>query len=161
MPSFDVVSRTDLMEVDNAIHGVEREIKQRFDLANTKCSVSRSDNTMTLIADNNMKMDQVVELLRLYLAKRNVELGALDFGTPQNAAGGALRETVSIKQGIDGDLGRMISKEVKRAKMKVQVTIQGQELRVSGKKRNDLQATISLIKAMENQQPVQFVNYRD
>ena len=161
MPSFDVVSRTDLMEVDNAIHGVEREIKQRFDLANTKCSVSRSDNTMTLIADNNTKMEQVVELLRLYLAKRHVELGALDFGTPQNAAGGALRETVSIKQGIDGDLGRMISKEVKRAKMKVQVTIQGQELRVSGKKRDDLQATISLIKAMENQQPVQFVNYRE
>lgn len=161
MPSFDVVSRTDLMEVDNAIHGVEREIKQRFDLVNTKCSLSRSDNTMTLIADNNMKMEQVVELLRLYLAKRKVELGALDFGAPQNAAGGALRETVSIKQGIDGDLGRMISKEVKRAKMKVQVTIQGQELRVSGKKRDDLQATISLIKAMETQQPVQFVNYRE
>jgi uncharacterized protein YajQ (UPF0234 family) len=161
MPSFDVVSRTDLMEVDNAIHGVEREIKQRFDLANTKCAVSRSENTMTLIADNNMKMEQVVELLRLYLAKRKVELGALDFGTPQNAAGGVLRETVSIKQGIDGDLGRMISKEVKRAKMKVQVTIQGQELRVSAKKRDDLQATISLIKGMENQQPLQFVNYRD
>jgi uncharacterized protein YajQ (UPF0234 family) len=149
------------MEVDNAINGVEREIKTRFDLANTKCSVTRSDNTMTLIADNNMKMDQVVELLRLYLSKRNVELGALDFGTPENAAGGTLRETVSIKQGIEGDLSRMISKEVKRAKMKVQVTIQGQELRVSGKKRDDLQATMSLIKAMENQQPVQFVNYRD
>ena len=161
MPSFDVVSRTDLMEVDNAIHGVEREIKQRFDLANTKCSVSRSDNTMTLIADNNMKMEQVVELLRLYLAKRKVELGALDFGTPQNAGGGVLRETVSIKQGIDGDLGRLISKEVKRTKMKVQVTIQGQELRVSGKKKDDLQATMSLIKAIENQQPVQFVNYRE
>ena len=161
MPSFDVVSRTDLMEVDNAIHGVEREIKQRFDLANTKCSVSRSENTMTLIADNNMKMEQVVELLRLYLAKRKVELGALDFGTPQNAGGGVLRETVSIKQGIDGDLGRLISKEVKRTKMKVQVTIQGQELRVSGKKKDDLQATRSLIKAMANQQPVQFVNYRE
>ena len=161
MPSFDVVSRTDLMEVDNAIHGVEREIKQRFDLANTKCSVSRSENTMTLIADNNMKMEQVVELLRLYLAKRKVELGALDFGTPQNAGGGVLREAVSIKQGIDGDLGRLISKEVKRTKLKVQVTIQGQELRVSGKKKDDLQATMSLIKAMENQQPVQFVNYRE
>ena len=85
----------------------------------------------------------------------------MDFGTPQNAAGGALKETVSIKQGIAGDLGRMISKEVKRAKMKVQVTIQGQELRVSGKKRDDLQATISLIKAMESQQPLQFVNYRE
>jgi len=123
--------------------------------------VSRLENTMTLIADNNMKMEQVVELLRLYLAKRKVELGALDFGTPQNAGGGVLRETVSIKQGIDGDLGRLISKEVKRTKMKVQVTIQGQELRVSGKKKDDLQATMSLIKAMENQQPVQFVNYRE
>ena len=161
MPSFDVVSRTDLMEVDNAINGVEREIKTRFDLANTKCSVSRSDNTMTLIADNNMKMEQVVELLRLYMSKRNVDLGALDFGIPENAAGGALRETVSIKQGIDGDLSRAISKEVKRAKMKVQVSIQGQELRVSGKKRDDLQVAMSLIKSMENQQPVQFVNYRD
>ncbi len=161
MPSFDVVSRTDLMEVDNAINGVEREIKTRFDLANTKCSVSRSDNTMTLIADNNMKMEQVVELLRLYMSKRNVDLGALDFGKPENAAGGTLRETVSIMLGIDGDLSRTISKEVKRAKMKVQVSIQGQELRVSGKKRDDLQATMSLIKAMENQQPVQFVNYRD
>ena len=72
-----------------------------------------------------------------------------------------MRETASIKQGVDGDLGRIISKEVKRAKMKVQVTIQGQELRVSAKKRDDLQATISLIKGMENQQPLQFVNYRD
>ena len=161
MPSFDVVSRTDLMEVDNAIHGVEREIKQRFDLANTKCSVSRSDNTMTLIADNNMKMEQVVELLRLYLAKRKVELGALDFGTPQNAGGGVLRETVSIKQGIDSDLGRKITKEVKSAKMKVQMAIQGNELRVTGKKRDDLQAAIAFIKDMKNTQPLQFVNYRD
>ena len=161
MPSFDVVSRTDLMEVDNAIHGVEREIKQRFDLANTKCSVSRSENTMTLIADNNMKMEQVVELLCLYLAKRKVELGALDFGTPQNAAGGVLRETVSIKQGIDSDLGRKITKEVKSAKMKVQMAIQGNELRVTGKKRDDLQAAIAFIKDMKNTQPLQFVNYRD
>ncbi len=161
MPTFDVVSRTNLAEVDNALNGVQREIKQRFDLANTKCAAVRSDDTLTLTADDRMKMQQVEDLLRKYLAMREVELGALDFGEPQNAAGGSLREIVSIKQGIDGDLGRKISKEVKSAKMKVQLAIQGNELRVSAKKRDDLQAAIALIKEMENSQPLQFVNYRE
>lgn len=154
MPSFDVVSRTDLMEVDNALNGVAREIKQRFDFVNTKCAVVRSDETLTLTADDSMKMQQVVDLLKKNLALRKVELGALDFGDPQSAAGSSLRETVSIKQGIDGDLGRKISKEVKSAKMKVQLAIQGNELRVSAKKRDDLQATNALIKEMKNTQPL-------
>ncbi len=135
MPTFDVVSRTDLMEVDNAVNGVQRDIKQRFDLVGTKCAVVRSDDTLTLTADDAMKMQQVEDLLRKNLAIRKVELGALDFGEPQNAAGSSLRETVSIKQGIDGDLGRNIIKEVKSTKMKVQLAIQGNELRVSAKKR--------------------------
>ena len=108
-----------------------------------------------------MKMTQVEELLKKYLAMRKVELGALDFGKPQDAAGSSLRETVSIKQGIDSDFGRKISKEVKSAKMKVQLAIQGNELRITAKKRDDLQATITFIKDMENTQPLQFVNYRD
>ena len=161
MPSFDVVSRTDLMEVDNAVNGVAREIKQRFDLVNTKCAVVRSENSLTLTADDSMKMQQVEDLLRKHLAMRKVELGALEFGVPQNAAGSSLREAVSIKQGIDGELGRKISKEVKAAKMKVQLAIQGNELRVSAKKRDDLQSTIAFIKEMKNTQPLQFVNYRD
>ena len=161
MPSFDVVSKTDLAEVDNALNGVEREIKQRFDLAHTKSSVVRSDNTLTLTADDTMKMTAVEELLRKYLAMRKVELGALDFGKPQNAAGSSLREIVNIKQGIDSDLGRKISKEVKSAKMKVQLAIQGTELRVTAKKRDDLQAVIAFIKDMKNSQPLQFVNFRD
>ena len=161
MPSFDVVSKTDLGEVDNALNGVEREIKQRFDLAHTKSSVVRSDNTLTITADDTMKMTAVEELLRKYLAMRKVELGALDFGKPQNAAGSSLREIVNIKQGIDSDLGRKISKEVKSAKMKVQLAIQGTELRVTAKKRDDLQAVIAFIKDMKNSQPLQFVNFRD
>ena len=100
-------------------------------------------------------------MLRKYLAMRNVELGALDFGKPQNAAGSSLREIVNIKQGIDSDLGRKISKEVKSAKMKVQLAIQGTELRVTAKKRDDLQAVIAFIKDMKNSQPLQFVNFRD
>jgi uncharacterized protein YajQ (UPF0234 family) len=161
MPSFDVVSRTDLAEVDNALNGVAREIKQRFDLVNTKCAIVRSDDTLTLTADTSMKMQQVEELLRKYLAMRKVELGALEFGEPQNAVGSSLRETVSIKQGIDSDLGRKISKEVKTAKMKVQLAIQGTELRITGKKRDDLQAAIAFIKEMKNAQPLQFINFRD
>ena len=161
MPSFDVVSKTDLAEVDNALNGVAREINQRFDLANTKCAVGRSDDSLTLTADDNMKMTQVEELLKKYLAMRKVELGALDWGEPQAAAGSSLRETVSIKQGIDSDLGRKITKEVKSAKMKVQLAIQGNELRVTGKKRDDLQEVITFIKDMKNTQPLQFVNYRD
>ena len=94
MPSFDVVSKTDLAEVDNALNGVEREIKQRFDLAKTKCAIVRSDDTLTLTADDSMKMTQVEELLRKYLAMRKVELGALDFQKAQYAAGSSLREIV-------------------------------------------------------------------
>ena len=161
MPSFDVVSKTDLAAVDTALNGVAREINQRFDLANTKCAVVRSDDSLTLTADDNMKMTQVQELLKKYLAMRKVELGALDWGEPQAAAGSSLRETVSIKQGIDSDLGRKITKEVKSAKMKVQLAIQGNELRVTGKKRDDLQEVITFIKDMKNTQPLQFVNYRD
>ena len=161
MPSFDVVSRTDLAEVDNALNGVAREIKQRFDLVNTKCAIVRSDDTLTLTADTSMMMQQVEELLRKYLAMRKVELGALEFGEPQNAAGSSLRETVSVKQGIDSDLGRKISKGVKSAKMKVQLAIQGTELRITGKKRDDLQAAIAFIKEMKNTQPLQFINFRD
>jgi hypothetical protein len=108
-----------------------------------------------------MKMQQVEELLRKYLAMRNVELGALDFKEAQDAAGSSLREVVDIKQGIDSDLGRKIVKEVKSAKMKVQLAIQGNELRVTGKKRDDLQEAITFIKEMKNSQPLQFVNFRD
>ena len=161
MPSFDVVSKTDLAEVDNALNGVEREIKTRFDLANTKCAIVRSDDTLTLTADNSMKMTQVEELLRKYLAMRKVELGALDFQKAQYAAGSSLREIVNIKQGIDSDLGRKISKEIKSAKMKVQLAIQGNELRITGKKRDDLQEAIAFINGMKNSQPLQFVNFRD
>ena len=128
---------------------------------NPKCAIVCSDDTLTLTAVTGMMMQQVEELLRKYLAMRKVELGALEFGEPQNAAGSSLRETVSVKQGIDSDLGRKISKEVKSAKMKVQLAIQGNELRITGKKRDDLQAAIAFIKEMKNTQPLQFINFRD
>ena len=161
MPSFDVVSRTDIMEVDNAINGVRREIKQRFDLAGTKCDIDRTDNTLTLIADDSTKLTQLEDLLRKYLVRRKVEQGALEFKPPQNAGGDTIRQTISIRQGIDAELGRRINKAIRGTKIKVQVSIQGNELRVSGKKRDDLQATLAFIKEMDIEQPLQYVNFRD
>ncbi|MDA0988826.1 MAG: YajQ family cyclic di-GMP-binding protein [Chloroflexi bacterium] len=161
MPSFDVVSKTDLMEVDNAVNGIQREIKQRFDLAGTKCAIDRTDNTLTMTADDTMKMGQLHELLRKYLARRSVDHRALDFKTPQNAAGDSIRQAIDIKQGIDADLGRKISKAVKASKLKVQIAIQGIELHVSAKQRDDLQATIEFIKEMDIEHPLQYVNFRD
>ena len=108
-----------------------------------------------------MKLPQVEGLLRGYLARRKVDQGAFEFKTTQNAAGGTIRQTISISQGIDADLGRSITKAVKGAKIKVQVSIQGSELRMSGKKRDDLQKTIAFIKEMNIEQPLQYVNFRD
>ena len=161
MPSFDVVSRTDLMEVDNAINGVNREIKQRFDLSGTKCNIERVDNTLTVIADDTMKLTQVEDLLRKYLARRKVDIGAFEFKATQNATSETVRRIIDIKQGIEPDLGRKITKAIKGTKIKVQVSIQGTELRVSGKKRDDLQETIAFIKEMKIEQPLQYVNFRN
>ncbi len=161
MPSFDVVSRTDLNEVDNAINGVRREIKQRFDLAGTKCAIDRADDSLTMIADDSMKMRQLEELLRKYLASRNVDQRSLEFKPPQNAVGGSLRQSIAIKQGIDGDLGRRINKAVRGAKLKVQVNIQGPEIRISAQKRDALQSTIAFIKEMDIDQPLQYINFRE
>ena len=161
MPSFDVVSKTDLMEVDNAVNGVKRQIKQRFDLAGTKCDVERNENSLTITADDNMKLKQLHDLLRQNFASRKVDAKALDFGKPENASGDSLRQQVTIKQGIDQDLARKINKAVKGSKMKVQITIKGSELHVSGKKRDELQETITFIKNMDTDQPLQYINFRD
>ncbi|MDO8750204.1 MAG: YajQ family cyclic di-GMP-binding protein [Dehalococcoidia bacterium] len=161
MPSFDVVSRTDLMEVDNGINGMLREIKQRFDLTGTKCDIYRTDNTLTMTADDSMKMGQMEELLHKYLARRNVDQRALEFKSAQNASGGSIRQDIVIRQGIDEDLGRKISKAVRGTKIKVQLVIHGTELRVSAKKRDDLQATIAFLKELDIEQPLQYVNFRE
>ncbi len=161
MPSFDVVSRTDLSEVDNAINGVRREIKQRFDLAGTMCAIDRTDDSLTMIADDSMKLRQLEELFRKYLATRKVDPRSMEFKPPQSAAGGSLRQTIAIKRGIDGELGRRINKAVRGTKLKVQVNIQGPELRISAQKRDDLQSTIAFIKEMDIDQPLQYVNMRE
>jgi uncharacterized protein YajQ (UPF0234 family) len=161
MPSFDVVSKTDLAEVDNAVNGILREAGQRYDLKGTMCSVDRSDDVLTITADDDMRLRQMHELIHTYWARRGIDSRGLEFKTPESATKGSLRQQVTIKQGVDGDLGRRIVKAVKAAKIKVQVAIQGDELHVSGKKRDDLQEAIASIKEMGIEQPLQYVNFRE
>lgn len=161
MPTFDIVSKTNLAEVDNALAGITREIGQRFDFKGAKCSVERKDDVITVLADDQTKLEQMHEFLRVYFTRRSVDHRCLDFKPAQKATGDSLRQEVVVKQGIDKDLAKVLVKEIKDSKIKVQVSIQGDELRVSGKKRDDLQEVIALCKKLDVEQPLQYVNFRD
>ena len=161
MPSFDIVSRTEIAEVDNAIQGAMREIGTRYDFKGASCSIERKDQTLTILADDELKLKQVQELLRGHLARRKVDAGALDFAKPEKAFGNSLRQTVAVRQGVERELAQKIVKLMKGSKLKVQVAIQGDELRVTGKKRDDLQAAIALVRESNIDQPLQYVNFRD
>lgn len=161
MPSFDIVSKTDMAEVDNALAGIVREIGTRFDFKGSKCSIERKDEVITILADDDAKMRQMHELLRIYFTRRHVDAGALEFKDPEKAAGDTVRQVVTVKQGIDKDLAKRLVKEIKDSKMKVQAAIQGDELRITGKKRDDLQEAIGLIKGLKLTFPLQYVNFRD
>lgn len=161
MPTFDIVSKTDLAEVDNALGGITREIGQRFDFKGSKCSVERKDEIITVLADDQSKLDQMHELLKVHFTRRNVDPRALDFKVVQKASGDSLRQEVVVKQGIDKDLAKTLVREIKDSKIKVQASIQGDELRISGKKRDELQEVIALCKKLDLDQPLQYVNFRD
>lgn len=161
MPSFDIVSQTDLAEVDNALQNLARELTQRYDFKGSKSRVERKDNELTIHADDDLKLKQMHELLQGHLAKRKIEPGVLDYKTVEKAAGQSVRQVVAIKTGIDKELARRLVKDIKNSKLKVQVAIQGDELRVTGKKRDDLQDVIAYVKGLDIEQPVQFLNFRD
>jgi len=161
MPSFDVVSRLDLAEVDNAIAGIDREITTRFDFKGSKCTVKRDEGTINLVADDDLKLKQMHELLKVHLTRRRVDPAALDFKPPEKASGNMLRQAVVLRQGVDADLARRLVREIKDSKLKVQVAIQGNELRVTGKKRDDLQAAITVMRGLKIEQPLQYLNFRE
>jgi uncharacterized protein YajQ (UPF0234 family) len=161
VPSFDIVSRIDLAEVDNAIAGIRREISTRFDFKGSKCVIDRSEGEIALTADDDLKLKQMHELLKVHLTRRKVEPGALDYKPPEKAAGNTIRQTIALKQGIDANLARQLVREIKDSKLKVQAAVQGGELRVTGKKRDDLQNAITLIRGLKLDQPLQYVNFRE
>lgn len=161
MPSFDIVSKTDLAEVDNAIQGVTREIATRYDFKGAKATITREEAAITLLADDALKLKQMQELVKGYFVRRKLDPAALDWQKEEPAAGNMVRQKILVKQGIDRDSAKTIVKALKDAKLKVQAAIQGDELRVTGKKRDDLQAAIAAVRALPLDRPVQYVNFRD
>ena len=161
MPSFDIVSKTDLNEVDNALANIAREIATRFDFKDSQCRIERQEAMLTLHADDQLKLKQMHELLKGHLVRRKVDPSALEFKDAERASGDKLRQQIVVKQGVDRELAKRLVKELKDSKLKLQVSIQGDELRVSGKKRDDLQEAIAHIRGLKLAQPLQFVNFRD
>ena len=161
MPSFDIVSKIDLAEVDNAINGAMREITSRYDFKNSESKVTRIENEIELIAEDQYKIDQVQQIFRTHLVKRKLSSGSFNFSKVEDARGGLLRQKSPIIQGIDKEISQTINKCIKNSKIKVQVAIRGEELRVSGGKKDLLQKAIQLTKELEIKQPLQFINFRD
>jgi uncharacterized protein YajQ (UPF0234 family) len=161
MPSFDIQSKTDLAEVDNAVQGVAREIGTRFDFKGSKCTIERKEAEITINADDDLKLKQMQDLLKGYFVRRKLDPVSLDWKDEEKASGNTVRQKVIVKQGIDKDAAKNIVKAIKDSKMKVQAAIQGDELRVTGKKRDDLQEAIALVKTLKIELPLQYVNFRD
>ena len=161
MPSFDIVSKTDLAEVDNAINSAMREITTRYDFKNSQSKISRESDEIELMAEEQYKIDQVQQIFRTHLVKRKVSTGAFDFSKIEDAKGGMLRQKTKIIQGIDREISQKINKIIKNSKFKVQFSIRGEELRITGAKRDVLQDVIQTIKNLEIKQPLQFINFRD
>lgn len=160
MPSFDVVSKVDNHEVMNAIDQANREITTRFDFRGTDARLELAKNTITLVAPTDFQLKQLDDIMRTKLAKRQVDVRSLEYKDPEVKLNEA-RQTVEVKQGIDSDSAKKIVKLIKEANLKVQAAIQGEQVRVTGKKRDDLQAVISLLREAKLDLPLQFENFRD
>jgi uncharacterized protein YajQ (UPF0234 family) len=160
MPSFDVVSEVDMHEVTNAVDQANREVTNRFDFKGTNSRFERQGSAITMHGPAVFQLRQMLDVLRSRLAKRKVDLACLQVDEPQES-GKEARQVVTVRQGIDGPLARQIVKRIKETKLKVQAAIQGEKVRVSGKKKDDLQEVIELLKEETWDMPLQFENYRD
>lgn len=160
MPSFDVVSEVDMHEVANAVDQASREVGTRFDFKGTESSFAQDSEVVTITSESDFQVQQMLEILKGRLAKRKVDIGCLTVSDPETA-GKLARQRVTIRQGLDSDLCRRVVREIKGSKLKVQASIQGDRVRVSGKKRDDLQQVIGRLKEIDFGLPFQYVNFRD
>jgi cyclic-di-GMP-binding protein len=158
--SFDVVSKVDLQEVRNAIAQAMKEISTRFDLKGTGSDVSLGEDELVLVSSDEYKLKAVRDVLEGRLVKRNVPLKALDWGKPEEALSGTVRQRVTMQKGIPTEKAREIVKLIKQTKLKVQASIQGEQVRVAGKSRDDLQSVMKLLRESDLGIDMQFTNYR-
>ncbi len=163
MPSFDVVSKIDMQEIDNAVNSVMRELTNRYDFKGAKFSVElkTKDNLILIEAEDDYKLGAIRDSLKVFATKRGIDARAFDFQKEEKASGNSLRQEVKLRNGIEQEIAKKIVKHIKDTKMKVQASIKGDEVRVDGKKRDDLQEAISLLRAANFEVPIQFINFRD
>ena len=162
MPSFDIVSSFNMQEVDNAVNMVIRDISQRYDFrgSSTKITLDKNQKSITIEADNTMQLSAVVDMLKSRAISRKVSLKVFKFLEEESAAGTSIRQKVSLQEGIDRDRAKSINKMIKDKKLKVQSQIQGEQLRVTGKKIDDLQSVISMLKSADMDIALQYVNMK-
>lgn len=161
MPSFDVVSEANMIEVKNAVEQSNKEISTRFDFKGSDARVEQKERELTLYADDDFKLGQVKDVLIGKMAKRNVDVRFLDYGKIEKIGGDKVKQVVTIKKGVSGDLAKKVVRIVKDSKIKVQASIQGDAVRMSGAKRDDLQSTIALLRKEVTDTPLDFNNFRD
>lgn len=161
MPSFDVVSQLDLQEVDNALNQTRKEILQRYDFKGSHTTMERDESGIHIVSDNEHKVTAAVDVLQTRLVKRGVSLLSLDYGRIEPGPGGKTKQLIKLQQGIEEEKAKKISKLVRDAKLKVQCQIQGDQVRIIGKQRDDLQSAIQFLKEQELGLPLQFVNFRE
>ena len=160
MPSFDVVSEVDMHEATNAVDQANREVGNRFDFKGTDSRYVLEDAQITLYSQSDFQLGQMLDILQTKLSKRGIDIACLKIEDPE-ISGKTARQRVTLRQGLDQDTARGITRRIKDSKLKVQASIQGDKLRVTGKKRDDLQAVIALLRASPVDLPLQYINFRD
>ena len=161
MPSFDIVSQVNAQEVKNAVEQTNKEISNRFDFKGSDARVEVGENLLTVYADDEFKLGQVTDVLRARLAKRNVDVRCLEPGSIEKISGDKVKRPITVKVGVSQEKAKEIQKLIKEAKLKVNAGIQGDAVRVSGGKKDDLQAAIQLVRGKVTDVPLQYINFRD
>ena len=161
MPSFDIVSQVSQQEVKNALEQANKEIQNRYDFKGSDARIEQDELALTVYADDEFKLGQVTDVLRQRMAKRNIDVRCLELGAVEKISGDKVKRLVSVKTGIAQEKAKQIQKLVKDAKLKVQGSIQGDLVRISGAKKDDLQAAIQLVRGSVTDLPLQFINFRD
>ena len=161
MPSFDIVSQVDRQEVKNAVEQTNKEVSNRFDFKGSDARVEQAEMVLTVYADDEFKLGQVTDVLRGRLAKRNVDVRSLELGAIEKITGDKVKRPITVKVGIAQDKAKQIQKLIKDARLKVAASIQGDAVRISGAKKDDLQAAIQLVKTSVADIPLQYINFRD
>lgn len=161
MPTFDIVSEVDKQEVRNAVDQVNKEVSTRFDFKGSDARVEQADYQLTVFADDEFKLEQILDILRTRLTKRNVDVRCLEKGQVEKISGNKVKQTVTVKTGLETELAKKVIRHIKDSKLKVQASIQGDVVRVTGAKKDMLQEAIQLIKRSIDNFPLQFQNFRD